>query len=245
MRRLTFEKVTFLTNFEYFWLVYWCFLPNLHLFFKFFIIFRILGSFCEAFEFLISNLFLWSLSTLCGALLTMKMELVEYILWFAFFQYIIFSHFTFSHAHQMDTNANPLELIQIACTIFWAIMMIFIACEFGEMVSSRFEKIDRKLCHCRWYLFPLKMRRIYAIVMTNTQQPLIVQGYANTQCTRGSFNRVQENERENLNKISFIFFSKYFIVIFVDNTGQFLLLFDAWRFRRHPIIKYDPPIWPK
>lgn len=115
--------------------------------------------------------------------------------WFVIFEYS-FIYFP-GVRNQMDENANPLELIQIAFTIFWAISMLFIACEFGEMVTHRFDRLDQKLCHCKWYLFSLKMQRIYGIAMTNTQQSPIIHGFANTQCTRGSFKRVK---MEHFNK---------------------------------------------
>lgn len=56
--------------------------------------------------------------------------------------------------------------------------MLFISCEFATAVTHRFDMLDKKLCHCKWYLFSLKMQRIYAIVMTNTQQPMIIVGFA-------------------------------------------------------------------
>lgn len=50
--------------------------------------------------------------------------------------------------------------------------------------------LDEKLCHCKWYLLPLKMQRIYAIVMINAQQRMVIEGFANTHCTREAFKKV-------------------------------------------------------
>lgn len=62
-------------------------------------------------------------------------------------------------------------------------------CYFGK-VTHHFNGFNKKLCDCNWFLFPNKMKRIYLIVLSGTQQPAVIQGYGNTVCTRDAFKKV-------------------------------------------------------
>lgn len=68
--------------------------------------------------------------------------------------------------------------------------MLFAHCEIGERVTHQFNLFNEKFLHCNWYLFPIEMQRIYSIVLIGVQDPAIIQGFANTICTRDAFKRV-------------------------------------------------------
>lgn len=83
--------------------------------------------------------------------------------------------------------------------VFTLIMMIvtfstfFAMCEFGEMVRKQFEIFDMELCGCNWYTFPIELQKLLLAFLPCTQRLRTIQGYADTQCTRDAFKRVNSN----------------------------------------------------
>lgn len=72
----------------------------------------------------------------------------------------------------------------------WTLLTIFSVCELGEKVTHHFNVFNEKVCNCDWYLFSHEMKRIFLIVLSGAQQPAVIQGYANTVCTRDAFKSV-------------------------------------------------------
>lgn len=91
---------------------------------------------------------------------------------------------------QSKDASSALEIIYPLVLLFWPFAVVFIFCEFGEKVSTQFQYFNDELCKCDWYLLPIEMQRILLTVMTNSQQPIFIQGYGNTLCIRYSFNKV-------------------------------------------------------
>lgn len=58
------------------------------------------------------------------------------------------------------------------------------------MVCNQFEMFNHELDQCNWYLYPIKMQRMLAIVMVNSQQTVFIRGYGNLACVRDYFKRV-------------------------------------------------------
>lgn len=110
-----------------------------------------------------------------------------------------FSNF-FSHSHKTEwlksgDNSNAVDAIVPTMIVLYSLFLIFVFCEFGERVCSEFNIFHEKLCHCDWYLFPLEMQKMLLIILSSTQQPASIQGYANTQCTRDAFKSVNISEK--------------------------------------------------
>lgn len=82
-------------------------------------------------------------------------------------------------------------MIRILFLMFWSFVIIFVICEFGELVTNQFDMFNMKLDQCKWYKFPIKMQRIFVIVTVNAQQPVIIQGFANVVCARQTFKSVR------------------------------------------------------
>lgn len=74
----------------------------------------------------------------------------------------------------------------------WSFVVIFCVCEFGHQLTQEFEMFDEKLCQFNWYLLPIELQRMFVIVMANAQQPNVMQGFGNIQCTRDSFKQVRD-----------------------------------------------------
>lgn len=70
---------------------------------------------------------------------------------------------------------------------------IFFLCELGEKVTYQFNVFNEKVGDCKWYSFSIEMQRVYLIVLAGAQDPAIVQGYADTVCTRDAFKNVTLN----------------------------------------------------
>lgn len=77
--------------------------------------------------------------------------------------------------------------------------VIFVECEFGEMITYKFDTFNEELCESRWYLFSNEMQRMILIFISNTQQPVYIRGYGNIVCARDAFKQVKlifEEEKE-------------------------------------------------
>lgn len=73
----------------------------------------------------------------------------------------------------------------------WTFATVFAICELGENVTHRFNVFDEKLDDSDWFLYPIEMQRLFLIFLSGSQQPTIIQGYANTVCTRVAFKNVR------------------------------------------------------
>lgn len=67
---------------------------------------------------------------------------------------------------------------------------MFLLCEYGQMVSTRFEEVDEKIYQSDWHLFPRQIQRMLPTIINNTQQPVIITGFANVEYTRETFDSV-------------------------------------------------------
>lgn len=84
----------------------------------------------------------------------------------------------------MNTIAAILEL-------FWSLFAMFMFCEFGGMVTDRFDKFHNELWQSvEWHMYPAEVQRLYLMFMGNAQQIAFIKGYANIECTRDTFKRV-------------------------------------------------------
>lgn len=143
------------------------------------------------------------------------------IFFFVFFSNV-FSLFFFWLVKQSRVDSSPFEILYPLVLLFWAFAVVFVFCEFGEQVSNQYEYFNDELCECDWYLLPVEMQRILSIVMMNSQQPIFIQGYANTLCIRYTFKTVTW-----INSISLFEFKR--IVLFLDSKFWILLFYGDSR----------------
>lgn len=87
-------------------------------------------------------------------------------------------------------NASPAEILTTSIQIAYTFVTLFAACESGERVTHQFNQFNDNFHICEWYSFPLEMQRIYSIALVGVQDSVIIQGYANTVCTRNAFENV-------------------------------------------------------
>lgn len=178
----------------------------------FLINFRFVCQLSVIYKFIITGFFLWHLSTLCCALLIMQMELVEFFV-------IIFDSFSFNELfyslifflcnHQTDHVLNTVELLIISLITFHGFIEIFLYCVLGQMVTDQFENYNQSLGQSNWYLFPIEMQKVYILVMANAQEPSLIRGFGNIECTR-----------ETLKKVSKLFENQFYNYRFRSQFGM-------------------------
>lgn len=140
---------------------------------------------------------MWEILSISCLLLSLQLELVEYwkdikSLFFMKkifkFHKLIFQFFPL--ISKSKHGFNSLILIRIMFLAFFSFVIIFLTCELGEMVYDSFDEFNNALNQCNWYLFPIEVRRIFALMITNAQQPVTIRGYGNTRCVREYFKQV-------------------------------------------------------
>lgn len=125
---------------------------------------------------------------------------------------------------QLDENSCAMDILSQLMIIIWPFIHIFFVCEFGQRLSGQFDMLDAAFCQCKWYLLSIELQRMLVIVMSITQQPVILQGYGNIQCTRGSFKQVK----------IFIFFCfqlndyiDWILFLSIDSSCRIFIFYDA------------------
>lgn len=71
-----------------------------------------------------------------------------------------------------------------------AFIAVFISCELTGRVTSRFEDIYRTIEQIKWYLFPLKLRKILPIILMNAQEPVYFECFGSISSDRETFKKV-------------------------------------------------------
>lgn len=72
------------------------------------------------------------------------------------------------------------------------IVMVFFSCEIGQRFSDAYKEIDDKIDEFNWYLMLMKIQRILPIIMINTQQPIFIECFGSSTCSRETFKKVNE-----------------------------------------------------
>lgn len=83
-----------------------------------------------------------------------------------------------------------MAIIDTFLELVWSFLAIFLFCEFGGMVTNRFDEFHDELWQFNWYSFPIEMQKAFLIFMVNVHKPATIEGYANILCTRELFKQV-------------------------------------------------------
>lgn len=173
---------------------------------------RLVRDFLEAYGFIILFYFLWSTLTICGTLLMIQMEIVEYssVLhdWIGPVFSLLCSCVSYLKL-QSQSTIDPVKIIILFCEMFWSFSLIFIFCDFGERVSSGFGEINDAISAFDWHLFPIGAQRMLPTILIVTQQPVALRGFGNVSFLREVFANVShrshsfESQMPNNNQILF------------------------------------------
>lgn len=121
----------------------------------------------------------------------LRFDIASTISWvFSFNSYFANSMILIFWCFEKSNNASPAEILTTLIQIAYTFVTLYAACEMGQRVAYQFNLFNEKVYDCDWYLFSLEMKRIYAIALIGSQDPVIIEGYANTVCTRNAFENV-------------------------------------------------------
>lgn len=110
--------------------------------------------------------------------------------------------FRWNQSHGHDGIGGLLRPITL---VFWSFASMFLLCEYGQMVTTRFEDIDEAIYQCEWHSFPDKVQRILPTIINNTQQLVIISGFCDVQYTRETFDSVSWKLTNHWTSIFFFF----------------------------------------
>lgn len=143
----------------------------------------------------ISTSFLWCLLALSCSMVSLQFVLVEFSLVFLLhIPWLIISSlsslFCPSFFSQRNENANTIVMVRLVVLMFWPLAVTFGFCEYGERLTEQFDDLGDQLCQCDWYKLPMKIQRIFSIVVVNAQQSTTIHSFENTPCSRDTFKQV-------------------------------------------------------
>ena len=89
-----------------------------------------------------------------------------------------------------ERSVNLIELIRPLFQAFWSFVLLFLICEFGQMITNRFDQLNEAIDDCDWSSFPKEIQKILPIIIQNTQRPVVLRTFENASCSRETFRRV-------------------------------------------------------
>lgn len=75
---------------------------------------------------------------------------------------------------------------------FWALCLVFTACELSQRLCNAFNEVDEALCQLDWYLLPTEIQKMLPILMMYAHEPIIVKFFGNISCSRQQFTKVND-----------------------------------------------------
>ena len=92
-----------------------------------------------------------------------------------------------------QSESNEIEAIVLFESIFcgfWALMLVFAACEIGQRFTNLYNEINNEICLIDWYLPSIEIQRMLLTILMYTQQPVEITFFGSMSCTRAQFKRV-------------------------------------------------------
>lgn len=173
--------------------------------------FRVVSNINEIFSSALLVLVAWSFSTICGSLLIIQLEIVQYTYICTLKDYKIYKNFNFFKFSVFKSN-NLVALITLLCELFWAVAFVFICCEFGERVTDAFIRINDAIDQLNWYLFPTTLWKILPTIIIAVQDSVGLQCVGSISCSRSVFK-----------KVSFILKHRKHFILLINNNMVFRL----------------------
>ena len=76
-----------------------------------------------------------------------------------------------------------------------ALNLVFVTCEIGQRVSNNCCGIEEEMVQLDWYLYPIKIQRMFIPMMIYVQKPVEIEFFGSFSCSREQFKQVRN---ENL-----------------------------------------------
>lgn len=92
--------------------------------------------------------------------------------------------------HRLQKSGDFVQLVRPSTMIFWSFATQFLLCDFCEEVSVRLESITDGIYMADWYTFPIEIQKMALMIMTATEQTVVIGGFGNVLLTRDTFKKV-------------------------------------------------------
>lgn len=126
----------------------------------------------------------------------------QYVSKFPFYQTSTCTFVCFYSQSQPTANVAILfSTVFNACNAFG---VAFSFCELGQRISNAFDEIDDVIAQLKWYLCPDELKRILPIIIINSQDPVALEYFGSTSCSRETFKKVCLNIWKNSDSVSFM-----------------------------------------
>lgn len=148
--------------------------------------------------------FMWSLVTICAALLIIQMQLVLYfcisnriifVCFIAAFDLQFYEIFSFIQVHQVG---NLAVLLKTILEVIYPFGVLFTMCELAHRYIQAFDECDEMVDQFDWYIFPVKIQRMMPLILNFTQQSNEIKCFGSAACNREAFKYVSTTK--DLNK---------------------------------------------
>lgn len=83
-------------------------------------------------------------------------------------------------------------IVNLAIDLFWALVLIFSVCDFGERLCGKLEEIGHVYDQSSWYAFPYNVQRMLSTLIMIAQQPVELQVFGSISCGRITFRSVSK-----------------------------------------------------
>lgn len=90
-----------------------------------------------------------------------------------------------------------MGVVSAGCITGVVVSGLYLFCNFGNDVTTRFSSLNVTIFHSPWYSMPADVQQYLRLMIVNTQKPIYMKGFANIDCTRDIFKKV--------------YFSRYFL----------------------------------
>lgn len=70
----------------------------------------------------------------------------------------------------MGNNFNLAEAFIAVSIGVLSTVFFLVCCEFGAMLSNKFDTLNDELFQCKWYLFPIEVQKMLIVFMAGTQE---------------------------------------------------------------------------
>lgn len=116
-------------------------------------------------------------------------KFMRYVKWFAAPQseWIAQPIWFFQHVQSLD-----YLLLQSIMTTLALILIIFIFCYYGNMVTWECHLVSISAYDTLWYLYPIQMQKHIILIMQRSQRPFLFTGFKITICSLQSFTNVSQ-----------------------------------------------------
>lgn len=101
--------------------------------------------------------------------------------------YIIFENCFYHFQHLNSINYLLLQSIMTTTAL---VLILFIFCYYGNMVTSECQLVSISAYDTLWYLYPIELQKYIIPIMQRSQQPFYFTGFKITVCSLQSFTNV-------------------------------------------------------